>query len=113
MNWLSKLRRSRLDDVARQLHREVAHTTDGAAADRLVGDALATRDPTFDECRAIVDVLSRLPPRQRAVLELRMKGMNPAQIAAELGLTREVAIRELGHAMYVATKELPSLGGLT
>lgn len=115
LDWLANLgRRSRIDIVARQLHRELNHVNDGAAADRLVTDAaVSDREPTLAECRAMVDVLSRLPPRQRAVLELRMKGMNPAQIAAELGLTREVTIRELGQAMYVAAKELPLVGDRT
>lgn len=106
LSWLANLgqRRSRIDTIAAQLHRELADVYDGLIADHLVERATDTRPPTLAECRAIVDVLSRLPLRQRAVMELRMQGMNPLQIATELGLTKEVAIRELGRGLYALRK---------
>lgn len=38
------------------------------------------------------------------VWPMRVKGMNPPQIANELGLTKEVAIRELGRGLYALRK---------
>lgn len=104
-DFWSKLTRDRAaDEIAKQLYSELKPVTDGRAADQLVCDALDTRPPTFEECRSIVDVLSRLPQRQRAVIELRHKGMNPREIAAYLGIPVTVAIREMSKGLVALRK---------
>jgi DNA-directed RNA polymerase specialized sigma24 family protein len=57
------------------------------------------------DVRELVDVLVRLPPRQRHALELNLRGLTPPAIAAELGITNEVAIRELAKAMAAVRME--------
>lgn len=56
--------------------------------------------PSEAECRALVDVLSHLPLRQRMVMELSLQDYTPREIAKVLGITLAVAIRE--HAKVMA-----------
>lgn len=93
--WTKMTRDRAADEIAKQLYRELRTVTDGRAADQLVCDASDTRPPTIEECRAMSDVLLSLTERQRAVMALRHKGMHPPDIAAHLGITVELAKREL------------------
>lgn len=106
LNWLERLVPERRSDaLAKQLHREVQALPDSEVwpfIERVLADSTP---PTEVELRALVDVLCRLPPRQRAVLEMSIKGLTPKQIAAELGVSHSVAIKELAKAMGAVRME--------
>ncbi len=92
--WLT---RERAADVARSRRRQARHTTvfsalekparhrlqDSAAPGDAAGDDIAAQ---ADLCVRLRDVIPRLPPRERTVIELLLEGKSQAVIAHVIGV---------------------------
>lgn len=104
ISWLAGIsNRQRERDtnrIATKLLDEITDVTDPHSLDPLLADALAERRPPTDaEVRALVDIASKLPLRQRLVLEMSLRDYTPDEIARSLGITKAVAMNELARAM--------------
>ncbi len=92
--WLT---RERAADVARSRRRQARHTTVFSALEKparhRLQDSADRADPDGDDiaaqadlCVRLRDVIPRLPPRERTVIELLLEGKNQAVIAHVIGV---------------------------
>lgn len=107
--WLT---RERAADVARSRRRQARHTTVFSELEKPVrhrlqdsadpGDAAATDIAAYaDLCVRLRDVIPRLPPRERTVIELLLEGKSQTVIAHVLGVCEGTVSRLRGRATIV------------